>query len=144
MNKATAGCKVKVHYTGTLEDGTVFDSSLEREPLAFTVGAGQMIPGFDQAVVGMAEGEEKTIVLPADMAYGEVREDLVLAVPKDQMPEDYTPTVGDQLAVTTSDGQPFPVTIKEIGEETVTLDGNHALAGKELTFNVTMVEVLSA
>ena len=144
MNKATAGCKVKVHYTGPLEDGTVFDSSLEREPLAFTVGAGQMIPGFDQAVVGMAAGEEKTIVLPADMAYGEVREDLVLAVPKDQMPEDYTPTVGDQLAVTTSDGQPFPVTIKEIGEETVTLDGNHALAGKELTFNVTMVEVLSA
>lgn len=144
MNKVIPGCKVKVHYTGTLQDGTVFDSSLEREPLAFTVGAGQMIAGFDQGVVGMVEGEEKTIVIPADMAYGEIREDLVFAVPRENMPEDYVPSVGDQLAVTSSDGHPFPVTVKEIDEETVTLDGNHALAGKDLTFAVKMIEVLSA
>ena len=143
MNKVAAGCKVKVHYTGTLEDGTVFDSSLEREPLAFTVGAGQMIAGFDHGVVGMAEGEERTIVIPAEMAYGEIREDLIFSVPREHMPEGYDPIVGDQLAVTSSDGQPFPVTVKEVCEETVTLDGNHSLAGKELTFSVTMVEVLS-
>lgn len=142
MNKAVAGCKVKVHYTGTLKDGTIFDSSLEREPLAFTVGAGQMIAGFDQGVVGMIEGEEKTIVIPAEMAYGEIREDLIFSVPIGHMPEDYVPTAGDQLAVTSSDGNPFSVTVKEVHEDTVILDGNHSLAGKELTFSVTMVEVI--
>ncbi|MCF4152025.1 peptidylprolyl isomerase [Dethiosulfovibrio sp. F2B] len=144
MTKTTAGCHVKVHYTGTLKDGTVFDSSLERDPLAFTVGAGQMIAGFDEGVLGMSEGEEKTIVLPPEKAYGPRNEQLLFAVGREQLPEGYEPSIGDQLSVTSAEGGVFPVTIAGLDEDVVTLDGNHRLAGEELTFKITMVEVTPA
>lgn len=146
MTTAEKGCKVKVHYTGTLEDGTVFDSSLEREPLEFTVGAGQMIAGFDEGVVGMKVEDEKSIVLPPEKAYGMPSDEMLIPVPVEHLPEGYKPTVGDSLAMQSPDGRPFPVTVKEIKEEEgkVILDGNHMLAGKTLNFQIKMVEITPA
>lgn len=141
MTTAAKGNTVRVHYTGTLKDGSVFDSSTlnQRPPLEFTVGAGQMIPGFDKGVLGMAIGETRTLVLPPAEAYGERQEDRMIDVPISRMPAGYSPTVGDQLQM----GH-MPVTIAAITDEMVTLDANHSLAGKELTFEVTLVEIFGA
>jgi len=139
---AEKGKKVRVHYTGTLADGDIFDSSTGRDPLEFVVGAGQMIAGFDRGVEGMPVGEEKTLTLPPDQAYGERREDMVFSVSRDVMPKDYTPSVGDTLQMRTKQGMPLNVTVASVEEGTVLLDANHSLAGKELTFRVRMVEVL--
>lgn len=141
MSKVKDGDTVKVHYTGTLTDGTVFDTSEEREPLEFTLGQGQLIPGFEKAVVGMNVGDSTEVEIPSDDAYGEAREDLVISVPKDQLPDDVEPQVGMQLQVNQQDGQPIPVRITEVGKENLTLDANHPLAGQDLKFEIELVEV---
>lgn len=141
MSKVKDGDTVKVHYTGTLEDGEVFDSSKDREPLEFTLGEGQLIPGFEKAVVGLAVGDSTKVDIPSQEAYGESREDLVINVPKDQLPDDVEPQIGMQLQVNQPDGQPIPVRITEVGDEELTLDANHPLAGEDLSFEIKLVEV---
>jgi len=141
LSKVKDGDTVKVHYTGTLTDGTVFDTSAEREPLEFTLGQGQLIPGFEKAVVGMNVGDSTEVEIPSDDAYGEAREDLVISVPKDQLPDDVEPQVGMQLQVNQQDGQPIPVRITDVGEENLTLDANHPLAGQDLKFEIELVEI---
>lgn len=141
MPKAKAGDSVKVHYTGKLKDGTVFDSSKGREPLAFQVGAGQMIKGFDAAVDGMEVGDTKTTEIPAAEAYGESRQDLMFDVPKSDLPEDLKPEVGQQLAMTQPNGQQVPVTVAKVEEDKVVIDANHQLAGKDLIFDIELVEI---
>ncbi len=141
MVKAKNGDTVKVHYTGTLEDGTVFDTSVEREPLEFTLGQGQLIPGFEQAVIGMKIGDLKTINIPADQAYGPHRDDLILVIERGQLPEDLDPKVGQQLQMMQADGSIITVIIIEISETTVTIDANHPLVGKNLTFEIELVEI---
>jgi FKBP-type peptidyl-prolyl cis-trans isomerase SlpA len=141
MEKVKEQDNVSVHYTGTLSDGEVFDSSVNREPLSFTVGAGQMIPGFDNAVVGMQVKEKKSVTIPASEAYGEVRPDMVQKISKDQLPPDLNPQVGQQLASQLPSGEQIIVTVAEIGEAEITIDANHPLAGKELTFEIELVEI---
>ena len=141
MPKAKAGDSVKVHYTGKLKDGTIFDSSKGREPLAFQVGAGQMIKGFDTAVNGMEVGDSKVAEIPAAEAYGEARQDLMFDVPKSDLPEDLKPEVGQQLAMTQPNGQQVPVTVAKVEEDKVVIDANHQLAGKDLIFEIELVEI---
>lgn len=141
MSKAKDGDTVKVHYTGTLENGEVFDTSKEREPLEFQLGQGQLIPGFEKAVIGMTEGDSTTVDIPSDEAYGEVRDDLIINVPKDQLPDDVEPQIGMQLQVNQQNGQPIPVRITEIKDEELVLDANHPLAGKDLKFEIKLLEV---
>jgi len=141
LSKVKDGNTVKVHYTGTLKDGSVFDTSAEREPLEFKLGEGQLIPGFEKAVIGMEEGESTEIDIPVKEAYGEAREDLIINVPKDQLPDDVEPEVGMQLQVNQPDGQPVPVRVAEITDDELKLDANHPLAGKDLSFEIEVVEV---
>jgi peptidylprolyl isomerase len=138
---AKSGDTVKVDYTGTLSDGTVFDTSIDREPLEFTLGANQVIEGFENAVIGMKVGESKTVTIPADEAYGQYRDDLIFSVDRSELPEDLEPQVGQQLQATNTDGSTTIVTIIEVGEETVTIDANYPLAGEDLTFEITLVEI---
>lgn len=141
MATATSGDTVHVHYTGKLDDGTVFDSSEGRDPLTFKVGSGQVVPGFDEAVSGMQVGDSKTVRIgPAD-GYGDHRADLVLEVPNEQLPEGLEPEVGMELGLRGQDGQTMPVRVAAVGEEAITLDANHPLAGKNLTFDVTLVSI---
>ena len=141
MSQAKSGDNVKIHYTGTLEDGTEFDSSAGREPLAFALGTGQVIAGFDNAVDGMTVGESKTVTIPADEAYGDRTEQLVQEVPKTALPEEMKPEVGMQLQSQTPDGQVMNLVVTGIAEETITVDANHPLAGKALTFAIELVEI---
>ena len=142
MAQAKYGDTVKVHYTGKLDDGTVFDASVNGDPLQFTIGSGQIIPGFEQAVVGMNPGESKTVKIPAEDAYGQRREDLVLEVEKSQLPEGLKPEVGLQLQSRQPDGRIVVLTIADMTESHVTLDANHPLAGKDLTFEIQLVEII--
>ncbi len=135
------GDTVKVHYTGTLEDGTVFDTSVEREPLEFTLGQGQLIPGFEQGVIGMKVGESKTINIPADQAYGPHHDDLIQVIERSQLSEDLEPKVGQQLQMRGPDGRTIIVTITDVSETTITIDTNHPLAGQNLTFEIELVEI---
>lgn len=144
MSTVKQGDTVSVHYKGTLDDGTVFDSSEGRDPLSFTVGEGQVVPGFEHAVLGMAQGEEKQARLEMQDAYGERREDLVLDVPREQLPEGLDVDVGTPLQLQQPDGTPVPVTVAKLTDETVTLDANHPLAGEALTFNLTVVSIPGA
>lgn len=141
MAEAKKGDKVKVHYTGKLNDGTVFDSSENREPLEFTIGNGNMIAGFEKAVVGMAVGDAITTDIPSEEAYGEKRPDRLVAVPKAEVPADINPAVGQQLSIQQQDGSALPVLVAEINEENIVLDANHPLAGKDLTFEIKLVEI---
>jgi peptidylprolyl isomerase len=141
MKEAHNGDTVKVHYTGKLEDGTVFDSSEERGPLSFTLGQKQLIPGFEQAVLGMSEGESKTVTVPPQEAYGARREDLVLKVEKEKFPPQITPEEGKVLSLRQQDGGVIEAAIVDVGDDTVTLDANHPLAGRDLTFEIELVEV---
>jgi peptidylprolyl isomerase len=141
MKQAAKGNNIKVHYTGKLDDGTVFDSSREREPLEFTLGNGQLIKGFEDAVDGMSAGEAKTFTIPSEETYGTRREDLVLKVGKDQFPQGIDPVVGNNIHLRQPDGGVLNVTITDVSDESVTLDANHPLAGKDLTFEVEVVEV---
>ena len=136
------GKKIRAHYRGTLDDGTQFDSSYDRgEPIEFTCGAHQMIAGFDAAVMDMAVGEKKTVHIPADQAYGERREDLMLMFPKEQVPDFDQVKKGDKLFLTGPGGQPVPVTVADVNDEGVVLDANHELAGCALNFDIEIVEI---
>lgn len=141
MSKAKNGDTVKVHYTGKLNDGSVFDSSENREPLEFQLGSGQLIPGFEKAVNGMTVGDSTTVTIPANEAYGDVNEELILSVEKDRLPADIQPEVGMQLQVQQPNGQPVPVVISDVTDSIVKLDANHPLAGKDLTFHIEVVEI---
>lgn len=133
------GKVVAVHYTGKLSDGEMFDTSEGREPLKFQVGSGQIIPGFEKAIMGKNIGEKVTVNIPADEAYGQIREDLIVSVPKTQMPGEVQ--VGQPLQAQGDNGQTINVVVKEINEENVLIDGNHPLAGKELVFDIEVVEI---
>lgn len=141
MGKAKDGDKVKVHYTGKLKDGTVFDSSEGRPPLEFTLGQGNIIPGFEKGVMGMELGDKKTITVPPGDGYGESRDELIVKVNKSDFPENIDPSVGKQLQVTQPDGNVIEVVITEMEGDSVTLDANHPMAGKTLVFDVELVEI---
>ncbi len=143
MAKASSGDTVKVDYTGRLDDGTVFDSSEGREPLEFTLGSGQVIPGFDRGVNGMEVGEEKTITIPSEEAYGPHIDDLVAEIDKESFPPDIDLNVGDMLHLRQPDGRAIAATVVDIKDDSVTLDANHPLAGQNLTFDVKLVEIAS-
>lgn len=139
--QARRGNTVHVHYKGTLDDGTVFDSSEGGEPISFTLGAGEVIPGFETAIEGMATGERKTERIDASNAYGERRDELVFTVGKDQMPEDGEVEVGDVLRIGFPDGSTTTVQVAKVEGDSVELDANHPLAGKALTFDLELVGI---
>jgi peptidylprolyl isomerase len=138
---AKKGDTVKVDYTGTLADGSVFDTSKGRQPLQFTIGDGNMIAGFDAAVVGMKVGQTRKVTIPAAQAYGPHRDDYVFEVPRSQMPPTMTPAVGDQLQMTSANGSATNVTVTKVSATSVTVDANPPMAGKDLTFEITLVEI---
>ena len=142
MSDAKTGDTVRIHYTGTLADGSTFDTSSGRAPLEFTVGSGQIIPGLDRAIAGMSVGEKKTVEVPAAEAYGDRNPEGVQSVPRTEVPDHIPLDPGTQLQVQTGDGRTLPVTVAEVTEETVVLDANHPLAGKDLTFEVELVEIV--
>ena len=141
MTQAKHGDTVKVHYTGKLDDGTVFDSSINRDPLQFIIGDGHIIPGFQQTVVGMNPGESRTAIIPADEAYGPYYEEMVLVIDRDQLPPDLKPTVGLQLQMSHANGQRTMVTVTDLSESSVTIDANHPLSGENLTFDIQLIEI---
>jgi FKBP-type peptidyl-prolyl cis-trans isomerase 2 len=141
MPEAQNGDQVKVHYTGKLDDGTVFDTSEGRDPLEFKLGQRQVIPGFEKAVAGMNVGESKTVKLAPEEAYGPYQQELLIEVSRQQFPDDVEPTVGDQFQMRDSQGQPVPVTVTEASEESVKLDANHPLAGQNLTFDIELIAI---
>ena len=135
------GKTVKVHYTGTLADGTMFDTSREREPLEFTLGRGELIPGFEEAVKDMQIGQIKTVTIPPDEAYGQYNDEMVIVVPRDRLPDGLDPAVGQQLQIQRTDGRTDVAMVSEVSEATITLDANHPLAGKDLTFEIEILEI---
>ena len=139
---AVKGDVVKVHYTGTLNDGTVFDSSREREPLEFTLGEGQVIAGFEQAVLGLGVGEEVTVHIPAEQAYGAHHEELTAVLPRADVLPDLPLTPGIRLQMRTEEGSPVLMTVTSVNEQTITLDANHPLAGQPLNFEIELVEIV--
>ena len=141
MTQVKENNTVKVHYTGKLADGQVFDSSEGKEPLAFTLGQGSLIPGFEKGLIDMKLNEKKTINIAAEDAYGDPRQDLLVEVPKSDLPEDMTPEVGMGLVSRTPEGQEMNLLVVEVKDESVILDGNHPLAGKELIFDLEVVEI---
>lgn len=141
MSRVKKDDTVKVHYTGKLNDGQVFDSSVGREPLEFKVGAGMMIPGFEKGVLDMELNEKKTISIKPEDAYGEVRDDLFQEIPKDQLPEEIKPEVGMGLAATMPDGRQQQLRVSEVKDDSIVVDANHPLAGKELNFEIEVVEI---
>lgn len=142
MTDAKSGDTVRIHYTGTLSDGSTFDSSAGRDPLEFQLGTGQVIPGFDAAVEGMTVGESKSVEIPADMAYGPLNSEARQVFPREKIPDDIPLEVGTQLQLQSPQGQPVMVTVAEVNEEDVILDANHPLAGKDLTFEIDLVEIV--
>lgn len=141
MPTANAGDKVQVHYTGTLDDGTQFDSSRGREPLEVTLGAGQVIPGFDEALTGMSVGDSKTVTIPADQAYGSRREEMVQQVPRSAIPAEIELAPGLGLSAQGPDGQHLSFVVVSFDDQQVTLDANHPLAGRDLTFDLELVSI---
>ena len=142
MAQAKNGDTVKVDYTGKLDDGSIFDASEGREPLQFTLGTGDLIPGFEQAVLGMDIGDTKTVKIDSAEAYGPYRDDMRMDVPRDKFPADITPELGQQLQLRNADGTSLVVTITEISDANITIDANHPLAGKDLTFEIQLVEIV--
>lgn len=141
MTQAKQGDTVRIHYTGTLRDGKVFDSSEGRDPLEFTVGSGQIIPGLDNAIPGMVVGDKKEVEVPCLEAYGPIEPDARQAIPREGIPDDIPLEIGTQLQMQSPEGQVIPVTVVEVDEATVTLDANHPLAGQDLIFNIEMVAI---
>ena len=141
MTQAKPGTTVSIHYTGTLADGTTFDSSDGRDPLTFQMGEGQIIPGLEAALSGMSVGEETTVTIPPEEAYGTHNPEAIQQVPREAVPEHIPLDLGTRLQVQTPDGRAMPVVVTEVTEEQVTLDANHPLAGKDLTFAVEVVGV---
>ncbi|MFO7904972.1 MAG: FKBP-type peptidyl-prolyl cis-trans isomerase [Planctomycetota bacterium] len=142
MTKAEDSKKVRVHYTGSLDDGTVFDSSQERDPLEFTIGSNEIIPAVENAVKGMEEGEEKQVKVPPTEAYGERNEQAIMEVSKSQLPSDVDVKVGTVLQGSTQDGDTMRLQVTEVNEDSVTVDANHPLAGQNLNFDLKLVEVV--
>jgi len=143
MTQAKNGDKVKVHYTGRLDDDNVFDSSRDRGPLEFQLGSGQVIPGFEDAVLGMTAGDTKTFKIESNQAYGEHREELVQQVPRQQFPSDMEVRVGQRFQINQQEGeQPMVITVTEVSDTFVTIDANHPLAGENLTFDIELVDIL--
>jgi FKBP-type peptidyl-prolyl cis-trans isomerase SlpA len=141
MSKVKANDTVKVHYTGKLNDGSVFDSSREKDPIQFTMGQGQIIPGFENGLIDMEVNETKTINIPSAEAYGDRNDEMIQEVPKSQLPPEVKPEVGMNLMSQTPDGQQMQLTVAEVKEESIVVDANHPLAGKDLTFEVELVEI---
>jgi len=141
VDRVADGDTVKLSYVGKLEDGTVFDSSATGSPIEFTVGAGMVIPGMENGIIGMAAGETKALTIPVDEAYGQPHPELIMNVAKAQLPQDMEFEVGAQLESHQPDGRIMYATITEVGEDSVTLDANHPLAGKTLIFDVEVVEI---
>jgi peptidylprolyl isomerase len=142
MKGAKDGDKVSLYYTGTLDDGTVFDLSSDEAPLEFTIGAGQVIPDFEQEVVGMEPGDTKEFTIPADRAYGEHNANLVFTVGHDRFPPGVAPEVGNVFQVERADAGPMQVVVVDVGSDDVSLDANHPLAGENLTFNIELKDIL--
>ena len=141
MSQAKSGDKVSIHYTGTFDDGTQFDSSAGRDPLQFELGSGQVIPGFDKAVDGMAVGENKKVNIPAEDAYGPHHGQMVQEVPRSALPDDLEPAEGMSLQAQGPDGQVLDLVVTAVGEDSITVDGNHPLAGKALNFDIELVSI---
>ncbi|EGV52249.1 FKBP-type peptidyl-prolyl cis-trans isomerase [endosymbiont of Riftia pachyptila (vent Ph05)] len=141
MSQAQNGDSVKIHYTGTLDDGTQFDSSEGQEPLEFQIGSGMVIPGFDSAVSGMSIGEKKSVRIPAEEAYGERDDELVHNVPRDALPDDMEVEVGMPLQAQSPDGQVVQMTVVEMDDSSIRVDANHPLAGQALTFAIELVSI---
>ena len=141
MAQAKNGDNVKVHYTGKLHDGTVFDTSTGREPLEFTIGNGQLIRDFEQAVIGMNPGESKTVQISSENAYGPRRDDMLIVVDRSQFPENLEPKIDQQLQIRNENGQSTVARVVDISGTNVTLDANHPLAGQDLTFEIQLTEI---
>jgi len=141
MSKVKDGDTVKIHYTGKLENGKVFDNSREREPFDFVVGTGEVMPGIERGVIGMETGDTKSIEIPPEEAFGPRRDDLVVEVEKNKLPENITPTMGQRLQMKQQDGGLIDLIITDVSQETITLDANHPLAGQTLFFDLELVEI---
>jgi peptidylprolyl isomerase len=141
MAQAKSGDTVKVHYTGTLNNGQIFDSSKSREPLEFVLGSGMVIPGFEAAVTGLSPGESVTATILSDEAYGSYRTEMVAEIERQNIPADFELEVGQRLEMQVPDGEAMAVTVTDIQGDTVTLDGNHPLAGQDLTFELELVAI---
>jgi peptidylprolyl isomerase len=142
MSQAQNGNTVKVHYTGRLDDGSIFDTSDGRDPLEFTIGEGQILRGFEQAVIGMTPGDSKSTMIPSENAYGPRHEDMVILVDRENVPQAVKPQVGQQLQIRDQQGQTFYVLVTEVTEANVTLDANHPLAGQNLSFEIKLMEIV--
>lgn len=142
MSRAEYGDTVKVHYIGKLEDGRVFDSSNTESPFEFTLGSGKIIQGFEQAILGMSPGESKEVKIPPNKAYGSYRDNMVVEVDRNRLPESLEPKVGEKLQINQSGGAPIVVEIMDVSEDKVTLDANHPLAGKDLIFYIKLIEIM--
>jgi FKBP-type peptidyl-prolyl cis-trans isomerase 2 len=143
MTVVKEGDTVRIHYKGKLDDGTVFDASEGREPLEFTVGKEEVIPGFEKAVVGMQPGETRVTTIAPDEGYGDYQDDMVFEVERSRLPSDMEPEVGMELRVRTPDDNMIPVVIVDVNDDKVTIDANHPLAGRDLTFEIELVEIVS-
>lgn len=144
MAQANTGDTVRIHYTGTLQDGSEFDSSAGRDPLEFTIGENRILRKLEEAVVGMAVGDKANVDIAADDAYGPRDPEAIQQVERGMIPEEIDVTVGNQLQATTQTGQTIVLTVVEVNDETVTVDGNHPLAGEDLSFAIELVEILEA
>ena len=142
MAGAKRGDTVRVHFTGRLEDGTVFDTSAERGPYEFTVGESRIVPGFTQAVIGMKPGESKTVEIPAKKAYGLHRKEMIAVIERSKLAAHLNPEIGQRLRIDQADGQEIPATVIKVSASSVTLDANHPLAGKNLTFDIELLEIV--
>jgi len=142
MQQVKSGDTVHVHYEGKLQSGELFDSSTGREPLEFTVGSGQVINGFDKAVMDMEPGQTKTVNIPVADAYGERTNEALISVPRSEFPADLNPEVGQELQMSDEQGHVFPVIVAEVADEHIVLDANHPLAGEDLTFDITLVKIV--
>ena len=142
MSAAKSGDTVRIHYTGKLDDGTQFDSSEGRDPLEFALGGGQVIPGFDSAVEGMAVGDKKSVTIQPEEAYGPRHDQLIQDVPRNQLPDDMTPAVGMELQAQNETGEVMRFAVTAVDDESITVDGNHPLAGKSLAFDIELVEIV--
>ncbi len=141
MTQAKNGAKVSVHYTGKLDDGNIFDSSVGEEPLVFTLGEGELIEGFEEAVLSMSIGEKKTVIIAPEKAYGEPHDDMLLEVPLSEMPADLELEVGDELELTNEEDEPMLVIVSQLNDNFVILDGNPPLAGETLTFEIELLTI---
>lgn len=142
MTQAQHGDTVRIHFTCKLPGGEVFDSSLERDPAQFTIGKGTVMPGIEEAVIGMEAGETKTAVIPPEKAFGNPRDELVVDVGREKFPEGVNPEVGQRLRFVKPDGQEIVATVARVSDSTVVVDANHPLSGKEITFDIQLMEIL--